>query len=88
MQGIHSVSPPPAVSGHVGEDPSSKKKLRDGEGLWEVKKEILGWMMDGASRCLEIAEKKRLALLMELKRILRMKRGVPFKQFQKVVVKL
>ena len=88
MHGIHSVFPPPAVSGHVGEDPISEKKLRDGEGLWEVKKEILGWMMDGASRCIELAEKKRLALLAELKCVLRMKRGVPFKRFQKFVGKL
>ena len=88
MHGIHSVFPPPAISGHVGEDPISKKKLRDGEGLWEVKKEILGWMMDGASRCIELAEKKRLALLAELKCVLRMKRGVPFKRFQKVDGKL
>ena len=88
MNGIHSVFPPPTISGHVGEDPISKKKLRDGEGLWEVKKEILGWMMDGASRCIELAEKKRLVLLAELKCVLRMKRGVPFKRFQKVVGKL
>ena len=37
MHGIHSVFPPPEVSGHSGEDPISQKKLRDGEGLWEVR---------------------------------------------------
>ena len=88
MHGILSVFPPPAVSGNVGDDRISKKKLLDSEGLWEVKKEILGWMMDGASRCTELAEKKRLALLAEFKCVLRMKRGVPFKRFQKVVGKL
>ena len=58
LHGIHSVFPPPAISGHNGGDPASVKKLKAGEGLWEVRKEILGWMMDGATRCIELAEKK------------------------------
>ena len=39
--GIHSVFHPPAISGHNGEEPISVKKLKEGEGLWEVRKEIL-----------------------------------------------
>ena len=38
LHGIHSVFPPPAITGHNGEDPVSLKKLDDGEGLWEVQK--------------------------------------------------
>ena len=45
-------------------------------------------MMDGATRCIELAKKKRLAILAELKVVLRMKGGVPFKRFQKIVGKL
>ena len=88
LHGIHSVFPPPAITGHNGEDPISLKKLQEGEGLWEVRKEILGWIMDGATRCIELAEKKQHAILRELKTVLRLKRGVPFKRVEKVVGKL
>ncbi|KAL7546620.1 hypothetical protein ACHAWF_015384 [Thalassiosira exigua] len=50
LHAIHSVFPPPAITGHNGEEPISLKKLREGEGLWDVRKEILGWMFDGATR--------------------------------------
>ena len=52
LHGIHIVFPPPKVSGHNGQDPISKKKLDSGEGQWEVRKEVLGWMVDGATRCI------------------------------------
>ena len=29
------------VTGHMGKDPVSLKKLMEGEGLWDVRKEIL-----------------------------------------------
>ena len=73
LHGIHSVFPPPAISGHSGGDPASLKKLKAGEGLWEVRKEILGWMMDGATRCIELAEKKQRAISKEIHRLLRIK---------------
>ena len=57
LHGIHGVFPPPAISGHGGVDPVSLKKLKAGEGLWETRKDILGWMRDGATRCIELAEK-------------------------------
>ena len=49
LLGIHKVFPPPKVSGHNGQDPTSKKKLDSGEGQLAVKKEVLGWMVDGAT---------------------------------------
>ena len=49
IHGIHSVFPPPKVSGHNGQDPISKKKLDSGKGQWAVRKEVLGWMVDGAT---------------------------------------
>ncbi len=88
LHGIHSVFPPPAITGHNGEDPVSLKKLLAGEGLWEVQKEVLGWMMDGATRCIELAKKKQEAILRELRTVLRIKRGVPFKRLEKLVGKL
>ena len=42
LHGIHSVFPPPKVSGHNGQDPISKKNPELGEGQWEVRKEVLG----------------------------------------------
>jgi hypothetical protein len=36
LHSIHSVSPPPFVTGHAGEDPVSIKKLKHGEGLWQT----------------------------------------------------
>ena len=36
LHGIHSVFPPPLVTGHAREDPVSLKKLDQGDGLWSV----------------------------------------------------
>ena len=38
LHGIHSVFPPPKVSGHNRKDPISKKKLDSGKGQWAVRK--------------------------------------------------
>ena len=59
LHGIHSVFPPPTITGHSGSNPVSVKKLEKGEGIWEVRKEILGWMIDGATYCIELTEKNR-----------------------------
>jgi hypothetical protein len=88
LHGIHSVFPPPDITGHTGQDPISLKKLMEGEGLWEVRKEILGWIIDGATRCIELSEKKQKTILKELKDVLRIKSGVPFKRMEKLVGKL
>ena len=50
---IHDVFLPPSVTGHSGGDPISNKKLLEGEGQWDVRKEILGWGFDGARRYIE-----------------------------------
>ncbi|KAL7526943.1 hypothetical protein ACHAWF_001977 [Thalassiosira exigua] len=88
LHAIHSVFPPPDITGHAGEDPISVKKMLEDEGLWAVRKDILGWMMDGATRCIKLAEAKQKAILAKLKVVLRMKWGVPFKRLQKLVGKL
>ena len=38
LHGIHSVLPSPAITGHVGEEPLSMKKMMEGKGRWEVRK--------------------------------------------------
>ncbi|KAL7525140.1 hypothetical protein ACHAWF_001227, partial [Thalassiosira exigua] len=88
LYAIHSLFPPPAITGHNGDEPISLKKLMEGEGLWEVRKEILGWMFNGATRCIELAAKKQEAIPKELKTILRMKNGVQFNRVQNIVGKL
>ena len=44
LHGIHSVFPPPETTGHNGGDPVPLKKLLEGDGVWAVRKEILGWI--------------------------------------------
>ena len=56
--------------------------------MWEVRKEILGWIINGATRCIELSEKKQTTILKELKDVLRIKSGVQFKQMEKLVGKL
>jgi hypothetical protein len=54
LHAIHSVFPPPAITGHDDKDPVSLKKLKQGEGTWDTKKEILGWVLTvlgDASNC-------------------------------------
>ena len=58
LHGIHSVFPPPNFTGHNGADPVSVKKLLKGEGVWAVRKETLGWIIDGATMCIKLSEKK------------------------------
>ena len=52
LHGIQSVSKLTKVSGNNGQDTISKKKLESGEGQWAVRKKMLGWMVDGATRCI------------------------------------
>ena len=51
----------------------------EGEGRCEVRKEILGWVFDGATRCIELEGNKQTAILKEITDVLRIKSGVPFK---------
>ena len=73
LHGIHSLFSPPSVTGHNMVDPVSVKKLLKGEGVWAVRKEILGWIIDGATICIELSEKKQDAILEDLKRALKKK---------------
>ena len=47
IHGIHSIFPPPSVTGHSGGDPVSMKKLLQDEGMFDHNKEILGWNFNG-----------------------------------------
>ena len=80
LHGIHSIFPPPQVSGHNGQYPISKKKLESGEGQREVKKEVLGWMVDGATQFNELAQDKQSTIDVDLHKIVHMEKGVPLKR--------
>jgi len=54
LHAIHQLFPRPEQTGHTGEDPISQKKLKvEGEGIWDTRKEILGWIFDGLERTME-----------------------------------
>ena len=88
LHGIYSVFPLPKVSGHSGQDPISKKNLDSGEGQWAVRKEVLGWMVDGATWCIKLVRDKQSAIDIELQKIVRMTKGVPFKRIEKLIGKI
>ena len=77
--------PPPQVSGHNVQDPISKKKLESGEGQRAVRNEVLGWMVDGVTRCIELAREKKSVIDAELHKIMSMTKGVQFKRFEKFI---
>jgi hypothetical protein len=87
LHGIHSVFPPPAVTGHDGEDPVSQKKLEQGDGRWATRKEILGWIFDGQNRTIELPTDKVDKITAELHSTTR-KAAVPRKDFEKLRGKL
>ena len=59
LHAIHQIFPPPAATGHDGEDPISQKKLiLEGEGVWDTRKEILGWIFDGINLTMELPKTK------------------------------
>lgn len=90
LHGLHSVFPPPSVTNHVGgKDPVSIKKLRRGDADWTIRKEVLGWLLDGMSRCISLPQDKYRAIRAELKALTRKNVSkVSLKRFQKIVGKL
>ena len=54
--------------------------------MWELRKEVLGWVMDGATMGIELSKKRQEQILKELKQALKKKRGLPFKKFEKLTI--
>ena len=82
MHGIHSVFASPQLSGHNRQDPISKKKLESGKCQWAVRKEVIGSMVDGATRCIKLAQDRQSLINADLHKIVCMKKGVQFKPSQ------
>jgi len=82
LDGITKVFPPPELSGSKMTHPVSEKKLI-ADGIWNTRKEILGWLFDGMARTIELPQQKCDELLLELKTIRRL-RKLDVKRFQKL----
>ena len=83
LHAIHSVFPPAELTGHTADEPVSIKKLLSGEGIWQVRKEVLGWILDGARRSVELPPDKATKWRAECKAVRRLK-VVPFKRLEKL----
>jgi hypothetical protein len=86
LHAIHSVFPPPA-SGIPEDDPISYKKLLAGDGIWAVRKEILGWIFDGILRTMELPPEKIEKIMESLATAISQKR-LPLKEFRTLLGKL
>eukprot|EP00978_Attheya_sp_CCMP212_P042182 scaffold252731_cov28-Attheya_sp.AAC.3 len=88
LHSIRGVFPPPSTSGHKGgKDPVSEKKLEKGDARWATKKEILGFLLDGSKRTIQLTNAKVDVIILEITRVLR-KQKIPLKRFQKLLGKL
>ena len=87
LYGVHSIFPPPDITGHAGQDPISQKKLAQGEGTWTTTKEILGWLVDGAKFTIQLTPDKCKKISKQIKRICSFKR-CPLRMFQEIAGKL
>ena len=88
IHGIEAIFPPPAVTMHQdGKDPISWKKLLQGDGHFESKKDMIGFSFDGVKRTVHLPPAKASAYVKEIHRTLRRK-SVPLKTLQGVVGKV
>ena len=87
LHGIHSIFPPPKVTGHCGEDPVSESKLAKGEGTWEYRKEILGWIFDGEAYTIQLPPEKCATICSQLRQLRKSNRA-SLNRFQRVAGRL
>jgi hypothetical protein len=88
LHAIHSVFPSPAATGTPdAKDPVSIKKLQKGDGRWDTRKEVLGYMLDGIRRTVQLPTDRAEDLLKEIRSILR-KQRVPIKRFRSIAGRL
>jgi hypothetical protein len=83
LDAIDSIFPGPATTkSNLGPAISKKKLLA--EGVWETRKEILGWLIDGIHRTIALPQKKAKSLVDQLRQMRRSKATVRLKDFQKL----
>jgi hypothetical protein len=87
LYGVHSIFPPPDVTGHHGQDPISQKKMDQGDGTWSTTKEILGWLVDGANFTIQLMPDKCEKIARLIKKVCKTKFCAVVK-FQEIAGKL
>ena len=65
----------------------SYNKLLEGEGEWDIRKETLGWIFDGARRCIELPPKNLESIIAEIKYTVHHP-AIPYKRFENAVGRL
>jgi hypothetical protein len=79
LDGITKVFLPPEFSGSKMAHPVSEKKLIE-DGIWDTRKEILGWLFDRMTPTIELLQRKCEELLLKLKAVRRLpKLEVPYR---------
>jgi hypothetical protein len=85
LYGIHSIFPPPRITGHEGgKDPISEKKLAKGDAKFQEGKIILGFLFNGTNRTVQLPTDKADGIITEIQRQLK-KNRVPLKRFLTIV---
>ncbi len=88
VHGIHALFPPPSITNHVGgKEPILQKKLAQGDGNFDTKKEMIGFLFNGVTRTVRLPAEKVKAYIKEAHKILRQK-TVQLKSMQALVGKL
>jgi hypothetical protein len=88
LYGIHSIFPPPIITGHKGgKDPISLKKLQKGDAKLITRKEILGFEGNGRARTWKLPENKKTPICAELRKLERQPR-VQRQRLEKLTGKL
>jgi hypothetical protein len=88
LHAIHSVFTSPSSTTMEGtKDPISEKKLHKGDGRWDTTKEILGYILDGIARTIQLPQDRADDLLKEVHALLK-KKCVPLKRFRSLVGRL
>jgi hypothetical protein len=88
IHGIHAFFPPTLVTKHAeGKEPISAKKLAAGDGNFDTKKEMIGFVFDGVKRTVQLPPPKAAAYIKEIHTMLRRKM-VPLTSLQTLVGKL
>ena len=86
LHAIHDVFP--ASPDTPENDPESLKKLKKREGAWAVRKDILGWELQGKEKTVQLEGAKFDKLMNLTKEALRSKSGMPFKKYESMLGKM
>jgi len=73
LHGIHTVFPPPTNMQPEQDEPIAIAKLNKGDGRWATQKEILGWLFDGTTRCINLPKEKIDNIIRSIKDITKAK---------------